>query len=74
MSELFENFYDFEFKAQQNGQWDLEIEEEVWRKIGCKYFLTLSLMLMPSAKLYSSQIKFHPSQSRQFPLPHSERF
>ena len=41
LSDLFENFYDFDFKACPGSQWDLEIEEDVLKKIGCKSQISL---------------------------------
>lgn len=31
ISHLFENFFDFEFKAQPTGSFDLELEEDVFK-------------------------------------------
>jgi hypothetical protein len=38
ISDLLENFYDFEFKAQPHGQWELEIDQDIWNKIGRMFY------------------------------------
>lgn len=39
IQDLFENYFDFEFKVNPGASWELEIDETILKKIGCKFAL-----------------------------------